>query len=51
MNIRLLKRYKTSVIDSDTESENGTHGVGECSFTFIEDSIENIIQKLKLHKK
>lgn len=51
MNIRLLKRCKTSVIDSDTENENGTRDTGECSFTSIEDWIENIIQKLKLHKK
>ena len=40
-------KQKTSVIDSDTESENETHGAGECSFASTEEWIEdNISQKL-----
>ena len=40
-------KQKTSVIDSDTVSENETHGAGECSFASTEEWIEdNISQKL-----
>ena len=36
------------MIDSDTESENETHGAGECSFASTEEWIEhNISQKLE----
>ena len=44
MNIRPTKRQKkTLVIDSDTESENETHGSGKCSFASTEECIENNI--------
>ena len=32
MNMRPTKRQETLVIDSDTESENETHGAEKCSF-------------------
>ena len=36
------------MIDSDTESENETHGAGECSFASTEEWIEdNISRKLE----
>ena len=48
MNIRPMKRPKTLVIDSDMESENETHGAGECSFASTEQWIEgNISRKLE----
>ena len=43
VNIRPTKRQKTLVIDSDTESENETHGAGECSFASTEEWIEDNI--------
>ena len=47
VNIRPTKRQKTLMIDSDTESENETHGAGECSFASTEEWIEdNISWKL-----
>ena len=36
------QRQKTLVTDSDTESENETHGAGECSFASAEEWIANI---------
>lgn len=33
VNIRLMKRQKTFVFDSDTESENCTYCAGACSLT------------------
>ena len=46
VNSRPTKDKKTSVIDSDTESENETHSAGECSFPSREMYIEdNISQK------
>ena len=40
------KDKKTLVPDSATESENETHGAGECSFVSTEERIEdNISQK------
>ena len=36
------KDKKTSVTDSDTESENETHSAGECSFASAEEWIANI---------
>ena len=48
VNIRPTERQKTLVIDSDTESENETHGAGECSFASTEEWIEdNIARKLE----
>ena len=39
------KDKKTSVTDSDTESENETHSAGECSFASKEEQIEDKISK------
>ena len=40
VNIRPTKRQKCLVIDSNMESENETHGAGECSFASTEEWIE-----------
>ena len=37
VSIRPIKRQKTLVIDSNTESENETYGAGECSFASTEE--------------
>ena len=48
VNNRPTKRQKTLVIDSDTESENESHGAGECSFASTEEWLEDsILQKLE----
>ena len=42
------KDKESLATDSDTESENETHGAGECSFVSTEERIEdNISQKSK----
>ena len=43
VNNRPTKRQKTLVIDSDTESENESHGAGECSFASTEEWLEDSI--------
>ena len=48
VNVRPTKRQKNLVIDSDMESENETHGAGECSLASAEEWIaDNISQKLE----
>ena len=39
VNIRPIKRQKTLVIDSDTESEDESHSAGDCSFASTEEWI------------
>ena len=36
------KDKKSLATDSDTESENETHGAGECSFVSTEERIEGV---------
>ena len=43
MNIRLTKRQKTLVLDSDVESENRTHDAREHSFVSTEEWVEDNI--------
>ena len=43
VNIRLTKRQKTLVLDSDVESENRTHDARERSFVSTEEWVEDNI--------
>ena len=48
VNSRPTKDKKSSVIDSDTESENETHSAGECAFASTQEQTEdNISQTLE----
>ena len=50
VNIRPTKRQKTSMIDSDAESENETHGAGE-NFTGVTiecDNLQNVSEITEL---